>query len=81
MPRLRVLSGAKVIKILEEFGFLVSAQKGSHVKMRRIVDRINQTLTIPKHKELDKGTLKAILVQTARYIPENDLWGYFYLEN
>ncbi len=74
MPKLRVLSGRDVIKILSKFGFEVLSQKDSHVKLRRVLpDGAKQTLTVPLHKELDKGTLKAIIRQASRYIPEEDL--------
>ena len=33
MPRLRRLSGAQVIQVLEGFGFANYAQAGSHVKL------------------------------------------------
>ncbi len=36
MPKLRRLSGAAVIAILEGFGFIVIGQVGSHVKLRRV---------------------------------------------
>lgn len=48
MPRLRRLSGSKVIHILEGFGFTVHAQAGSHVKLRHIGPQgQKQTLTVP----------------------------------
>jgi predicted RNA binding protein YcfA (HicA-like mRNA interferase family) len=78
MPRLKVLSGEDIIKILESFNFVVVAQKGSHVKLCRKVDRISQTLTIPNHKELDRGTLRAIFNQASKYISEIELIPYFY---
>ncbi len=79
MPKLRVLSGREVIKILSKFGFEVVSQKGSHVKLRRVLpDGTKQTLTVPLHEELDKGTLKAIFKQASRYIPEEELKQYFY---
>lgn len=79
MPKLKVLSGEEVIKIFEFFGFSVVGQKGSHIKLRRIVeDDLKQTLTIPNHQELDKGTLKAIYNQSLKYISESDLRKYFY---
>ena len=81
MPKLKNLSGRDVIKIFENFGFSIAGQKGSHVKLRRITDdNIKQTLTIPTHQELDKGTLKAIYNQTLRYIPESNLRKHFYSE-
>lgn len=61
MPRLKVLSGAEVVRILAIFGFRVASQRGSHIKLRRIeAGGGQQTLTIPNHKELDRGTLGAI---------------------
>ena len=45
MPKLRVLSGKEVVKILSKFGFEVISQRGSHVKLRRILpDGTKQTL-------------------------------------
>ena len=79
MPKLRVLSGKEVIKILSKFGFEVVSQKGSHVKLRRVLsDGTKRTLTVPLHEELDRGTLKAIIRQASRYIPEEELKRYFY---
>lgn len=78
MPRLKILSGDDVIKILESFNFVVVAQKGSHVKLRRTIDQISQTLTIPNHEELDKGTLRAIFNQASKYISEAELMPHFY---
>ncbi len=49
MPRLRSLSGADIIKILESFGFEVISIKGSHHKLRRIVNEQQQTLHVPVH--------------------------------
>jgi len=79
MPKLKTLSGREVLKILVRFGFEAVSQRGSHVKLRRVLsDGTRQTLTIPLHEELDKGTLRAIFRQALRYIPEEDLKPYFY---
>lgn len=80
MPRLQVLSGENVITILGSFNFAVISQKGSHVKLRRTINKMNQTLTIPNHKELDKGTLRAIFNQASKYISESELAPHFYKE-
>lgn len=80
MPKIKVLSGDDAIKILAFFGFSVVSQKGSHIKLRRVINRVNQNLTIPNHKELDKGTLKAIFNQASRYVSESELMPYFYSE-
>ncbi len=57
------------------------AQRGSHVKLRRVQPGgVQQTLTIPNHKELDRGTLAAIYRQALRYVPEKELRPQFYGE-
>lgn len=78
MPKLKSLSGKDVIKIFQQFNFLVVNQKGSHIKLSRTSYGFKQTLTIPNHKELDRGTIKAIYNQSLKYIPESDLREYFY---
>jgi predicted RNA binding protein YcfA (HicA-like mRNA interferase family) len=81
MPKVKVLSGGDVISILSNFGFLPVAQRGSHVKLRRILSGgERQTLTIPNHKDLDRGTRVAIYRQALRYIPEQELRPYFYAD-
>ncbi|MBI2591767.1 MAG: type II toxin-antitoxin system HicA family toxin [Candidatus Brennerbacteria bacterium] len=81
MPELKTLSGKEIIGILLSFGFEMVSQRGSHVKLRRItLDGAKQTLTIPNHRELDKGTCRAIYRQALRYIPENELKPHFYFE-
>jgi predicted RNA binding protein YcfA (HicA-like mRNA interferase family) len=58
------MSGADVIEIIESFGFCVVSQRGSYIKLQRPVDKnVKQTTTVPNHKEIDKGTLKAIINQ------------------
>jgi len=57
MPKLRTLSAKKVILIFKRVGFSVSGQKGSHIKLARASFLGKQILTIPNHKELDRGTL------------------------
>jgi len=78
MPRLRRLSGLEVVGILRQFGFQVVSQRGSHIKLGRETSAGRQTLTIPAHPELDSGTLRAILRQAARFVPEDNLRQHFY---
>ncbi|MCL4357708.1 type II toxin-antitoxin system HicA family toxin [Patescibacteria group bacterium] len=78
MPKLKRLSGSDIIKILGLFNFAQVSQKGSHVKLRRTVNGESQTLTIPLHKELDKGTADAIFRQACRYVDESSLREYFF---
>ena len=80
MPgKLRRLSGEEVITILSRFGFEIFSQRGSHVKLRRHgPGSEKQTLVVPRHEELDVGTLRAIFRQASRYVPEDSLRPYFY---
>ena len=79
-PRLRRLSGRQVVAIFEQFGFVAVSQKGSHAKLRRMSAGIRQTLTVPIHDEMDTGTLRSILRQASRYVPEVELRDHFYSE-
>lgn len=78
MPKLKILGGKDLLKIFSTFGFEEIDQRGSHVKMRRVVSGDKQTLTIPMHKEIDKGLLKQIFIQASQYVSENDLKPLFY---
>ena len=37
MPKLKNLSGEDVLKIMQSFSFIVASQKGSHLKLKRII--------------------------------------------
>ncbi len=79
MPKPKVLSGQDVIHIFEHFGFCIFEQRGSHVKLRRTAtDNSRETLTVPNHKELDRGTVVSLYRQAGRYIPESALRPHFY---
>nr|WP_321497961.1 type II toxin-antitoxin system HicA family toxin [uncultured Methanolobus sp.] len=59
MPEFPVTSGKKAIKALTKMGFVVVRQKGSHVFLQRGQD----TVTMPLHSPLKKGTLNSVLKQ------------------
>jgi len=80
MPqRLRRLAARDVLAALKRLGFEVVATRGSHAKLRRAAeDGETQTLTLPLHKDLDPGTIRAIYRQAKRFIPENEIRTWFY---
>lgn len=80
MPKLRVLSGREVLKILRGFGFQACSQRGGHLKLRRVIAGQTQTLTVPNHDEIDRGTLPAIYRQAGRFIPESELRAEFFTD-
>lgn len=79
-PKLKILSGKDVVRILARFGFEVRGQRGSHVKLRRVVNGENETLVLPNDASISKGTLKAIFNQASAYVPQAELRRYFYGE-
>ena len=72
------LSGKEVIAFCEKWDFVVSRQKGSHVNLLRVVSDERQVLTVPNHKELDRGTLHEIFKKLQIFLPEQDLKAFFY---
>jgi predicted RNA binding protein YcfA (HicA-like mRNA interferase family) len=78
MPKFKRLSGKEAIDIFKKFGFEIHSQRGSHVKLRRITLLGKETLTIPNHRELARGTCQAIFRQATRYILESELSPYFH---
>ena len=78
MPKLRLLDSKQIIKILESFGFETISQRGSHIKMIRQTSVQRQVLTLPNHKNIDKGTVKAIYNQASRFVSGEELEKLFY---
>jgi predicted RNA binding protein YcfA (HicA-like mRNA interferase family) len=61
MPKLPVMSGAELVRLLDEAGFVVVRQKGSHLRMRR--DRDGKVVTVPMHpsRDIDRSLLHKII--------------------
>jgi len=68
MSRLPQISGKQCIKALSKAGFYFKRQEGSHIILRR--DDPFAQLVVPNHKELDRGTLRAIIRQSGLSIDE-----------
>jgi predicted RNA binding protein YcfA (HicA-like mRNA interferase family) len=64
MAKLRVLSGRDVCRILEQHGFQIVRQRGSHIVMQRRTDLGTVTVPIPDHPEIRIGTLQSIIRQS-----------------
>jgi predicted RNA binding protein YcfA (HicA-like mRNA interferase family) len=58
MVKLPLLSGDEVIKAFKRMGYWERGQKGSHVHLRH---KSSPPITIPRHKQVDKGTLRGII--------------------
>lgn len=68
MSKLPRLSGRDCVKALTKAGFYQKRQHGSHIILRR--DLPFAQLVVPDHKELDRGTLRAILHQANLSVDE-----------
>jgi predicted RNA binding protein YcfA (HicA-like mRNA interferase family) len=68
MSKLPRISGSECVKSLEKVGFYFKRQQGSHIILRR--DDPFAQVVVPDHKELDRGTLRAIIRQAGLSIDE-----------
>lgn len=57
LPR---ISGRKAVKALLRIGYEKDRQTGSHIVLRHI-DPPHRRLVVPDHREIAKGTLRAIV--------------------
>ena len=63
MAKLPRPSGHELVKILTQFGFQKTRQKGSHVILIKGTGRNKIGCVVPLHDEIETGTLLAILRQ------------------
>lgn len=63
MPKLPILSGADLVKTFAKIGYEFDHQTGSHMILRH-KEPPYRRLTIPNHREIAKGTLRAIIRQS-----------------
>jgi predicted RNA binding protein YcfA (HicA-like mRNA interferase family) len=54
------VSGRKVVQALLQIGYEKDRQKGSHIVMRQ-VSYPHRRIVVPDHKEVAKGTMRAII--------------------
>ena len=65
LPR---ISGRECVKALAKADFYLKRQEGSHMILRR--DSPFGQVVVPDHKELDRGTLRAIIRQAGLSVDE-----------
>jgi len=67
--KLPVVSGADVVKAFRKLGFEVDEQEGSHIIVRHFQPP-HRRLSVPNHREIAKGTLRALLRQAGITVQE-----------
>jgi predicted RNA binding protein YcfA (HicA-like mRNA interferase family) len=59
MSKLPVISGLKAVKAFGKAGWVMARQTGSHIIL--VKDNSVVTLSVPKHNEVDRGTLRKLI--------------------
>ncbi|MBS3099122.1 type II toxin-antitoxin system HicA family toxin [Candidatus Pacearchaeota archaeon] len=61
MPKLSILSGKELVKVLSKIGFKHIRTSGSHAILSKIDEEKGKiTIPVPLHREIAKGTLRSI---------------------
>jgi predicted RNA binding protein YcfA (HicA-like mRNA interferase family) len=64
----RDVSGEELVRSLRRFGYEVTRQTGSHIRVTSNFKGREHHVTIPAHKQLKVGTLAEILGDVAAYL-------------
>ncbi len=64
----RDLSGEQLASLLNAFGYAVTRQSGSHMRLTSGARGRSHHVTIPRHGVLKVGTLRGILGDVATYL-------------
>jgi predicted RNA binding protein YcfA (HicA-like mRNA interferase family) len=69
MPKLpRDLSGKDLATLLNKFGYTITRQTGSHLRLTSMHMGFEHHITIPAHDPLKIGTLNEILKDISKYL-------------
>lgn len=68
MGKLGNISGKEAVMVFERAGWIALGQVGSHLVLVKPGIRVN--LSIPQHKELAKGTLRALIRNAGMTVDE-----------
>lgn len=66
----RDLSGIELAKLLRRYGYEITRQTGSHMRLTTFQEGQHH-LTIPKHRSLKPGILNAILNDVAEHLSKS----------
>jgi predicted RNA binding protein YcfA (HicA-like mRNA interferase family) len=69
LTRLPALSGREVVKALSQIGYELDRQRRSHMILRHPEPPFRR-LVVPDHKEIRRGTLRAIIRQAGLTVTE-----------
>jgi len=64
----RDLPGEQLASLLRRYGYEITRQTGSHLRLTSTAKGSEHHITIPRHRQLRVGTLNAILSDLAAYL-------------
>ena len=64
----RDLSGHNVARALTRFGYVITRQTGSHMRLTSLIKGAEHHVTVPAHDPIRVGTLSQILSDVAAYL-------------
>jgi len=64
----RDLSGTEFARLLRRYGYEITRQTGSHIRLTSNLRGTQHHVTIPAHKDLRLGTLVGVLVDVSAYL-------------
>jgi len=64
----RDVGGEELAALLGKYGYSITRQTGSHVRLTSTSKRFEHHITIPKHKPLRVGTLSHVVNDIAAYL-------------
>ncbi len=64
----RDLSGFELSRLLRRYGYEVTRQVGSHLRLTSNIRGAQHHITVPAHKNLKLGTLISILSEVSAYL-------------
>jgi predicted RNA binding protein YcfA (HicA-like mRNA interferase family) len=70
MSRIRCMNADEVERLIQNYGFELISQKGSHCKWRNLEQKLQVIVPYHKGRNLPLGTLRNIM--TTANIPESD---------
>jgi len=69
VKKLQLISGREAVQALQKVGYEIDHQAGSHIILRHI-NSPHRRLSVPDHKTLAKGTLRALIRQAGLTVEE-----------
>ncbi|HVS89936.1 MAG TPA: type II toxin-antitoxin system HicA family toxin [Candidatus Acidoferrum sp.] len=64
----RDVSGEELVRYLGNFGYEITRQTGSHIRVTSKFKGKEHHITVPAHKQLKVGTLAEVLSDVASYL-------------